>query len=93
MSRYNPWVMDSARRMNGRRLNDSMKQTEITYLKGLKKYQERGVPIYIDGVETTEEDWAKIFEAREDGAFYMGDYVGAESGYLKEIRFDKVYNK
>ena len=27
----------------------------------------------------------------EDGAFYMGDYVGAEQGCLKEIRFDKVY--
>ena len=26
-----------------------------------------------------------------DGMFYMGDYVQAEGGGLKEIRFDKVY--
>ena len=31
------------------------------------------------------------FEVREDGMFYMGDYVQAEGGGLKEIRFDKVY--
>ena len=28
---------------------------------------------------------------REDGSFYMGDYLGAEKGCLKESRFDKVY--
>ena len=33
----------------------------------------------------------KLFEVREDGMFYMGDYVQAEGGGLKEIRFDKVY--
>ena len=43
------------------------------YLNGLKRYTEKGIPIY------------------KDGMFYMGDYVQAEGGGLKEIRFDKVY--
>ena len=37
------------------------------------------------------ENGRKLFEVREDGMFYMGDYVQAEGGGLKEIRFDKVY--
>lgn len=63
------------------------------YLQGLKKYQDKGIPIYIDGKESKEQDWSQIFEIREDGAFYMGDYVGADKGKLTEIRFEKVYNK
>ena len=51
----------------------------------------QGVRITIDGVECPEKEWEKIFEMGEDGGFYMGDYVGAEQGCLKEIRFDKVY--
>lgn len=67
-----------------------------TYVEGLQKYQNRGIPIYIDGREAAEEDWEKIFEVREDGSFYMGDYIleDEEEGdgrTLKEIRFDKVY--
>ena len=34
----------------------------------------------------------KIFEIQDDGSFYMSDYVGAETGNLTEIRFDKVKN-
>lgn len=63
------------------------------YIKGLKKYQKRGVPIYLDGKPATESDLEKIFEIGEDGAFYMGDYIGADTGCLREIHFDKVYNK
>ena len=36
-------------------------------------------------------EWEKLFEIRDDNMFYMGDYVQAESGGLKEVRFDKVY--
>lgn len=61
------------------------------YLDGLKKYQERGIRIVIDGEEVPIEDWSKIFEVGEHGEFYMGDYIGAEEGQLTEIRFDKVY--
>lgn len=84
---------------NGGKIMDSKKRLEEasrkTYLNGLMRYQERGVPILIDGVETSPEEWDKIFEVREDGGFYMGDYILEEKGdgkrKLKEIRFDKVY--
>lgn len=67
------------------------KELQRTYLEGLKRYADRGIPIYIDGKECEEKDWERIFEVGEDGSFYMGDYVGAEQGCLQEIRFDKVY--
>lgn len=74
----------------GEEIGEGTKQKE-RYLEGLKRYQTRGIPIYIDGELSSEEDWPKLFEVREDGAFYMGDYVGAEAGCLQEIRFDRVY--
>ena len=61
------------------------------YLNGLRRYTEKGIPIYMDGKISSQRDWEKLFEVREDGMFYMGDYVQAEEGGLKEIRFDKVY--
>ncbi len=67
------------------------KELQKTYLDGLKRYKDRGIPIIIDGEECPETDWGRIFEMGEDGGFYMGDYVGADQGCLKEIRFDKVY--
>ncbi len=45
------------------------------YVEGLKRYQSRGVPVLIDGKEAEEKEWNKIFEIREDGGFYMGDYI------------------
>ena len=60
------------------------------YLEGLRRYYNKGIPIYIDGKLSTEADWSKIFEVKEDGGFYMGEYVGAEEGCLKEIRFDRI---
>ncbi len=63
-------------------------------LAGLKRYRERGVTISVDGEELPEKDWNKIFEVREDDSFYMADYISdEETGTLKEIRFDRVYNK
>lgn len=67
------------------------KKLQSTYLDGLKRYKNKGVRIVIDGEECPESDWIRIFEMGEDGGFYMGDYIGAEQGCLKEIRFDKVY--
>ena len=67
------------------------KELQKTYLDGLKRYHDRGITILIDGEECPESDWGRIFELGEDGGFYMGDYVGADQGCLKEIRFDKVY--
>lgn len=69
--------------------NEDMKK----YLDGLRRYSEKGIPIYMDGKPSGPEDWEKLFRISEDGMFYMGDYVQADTGGLKEIRFDKVYNK
>lgn len=63
-------------------------------LAGLKRYREQGITICVDGEELPEKDWSKIFEVREDNSFYMADYISDEkTGKLKEIRFDRVYNK
>ena len=63
------------------------------YIDGLKRFESKGVPVYIDGQKVDEADWEKIFQVQEDGAFYMCDYVGSEEGTLKEIHFDRVYNR
>jgi len=49
--------------------------------------------VLVDGKEPGPQDLEKIVEIREDGAFYMGDYIADESGKLVEIRFDKVYHR
>lgn len=63
------------------------------YIDGLRRFEARGIPVYIDGKKPKEEDWDRIFQVQEDGGFYMCDYVGAGEGNLKEIRFDRVYNR
>ena len=67
------------------------REQQERYIEGLKRYSQRGIPIYIDGKECRAEYCERLFEVSEDGAFYMGDYVGADEGQLREIRFDKVY--
>ena len=56
-------------------------------------YQSKGIQILIDGRECRPEEYRKLCEFREDGSFYMADYVGAETGVLTEIHFDRVYNR
>lgn len=69
------------------------REQQRVFLEGLRRYREKGIPILIDGKECPPEEYQKIFELKEDGSFYMGDYIGAETGRLTEIRFDRVYNK
>ena len=45
------------------------------YVEGLKRYQKRGIRVLIDGKDACEETWGNLFEVREDGSFYMGDYI------------------
>ncbi len=45
------------------------------FFEGLKKYQEKGIPILIDGKEAGFGQFEKILEIQDDGSFYMGDYV------------------
>lgn len=76
------------RDMSGSAMNVREKER---FLNGLKRYPQKGVPVYIDNEIPGPEDWEKLVTVREDNLFYMGDYVQADSGGLKEIRFDKVY--
>lgn len=89
------------------------------FLEGLKKYQERGIRILVDGKEATNRDLNRLLMEYEDGSFYMGDYIWEEHPrplllvqesrhpygskavqvpetfcrQLKEIHFDKVYDR
>lgn len=115
------------------------KRNREVFLEGLKRFQERGVPILIDGKEADASAWERILEEQSDGSFYMGDYIleeytpgscvsescvsdeknevlqnrqenmqnivressaeytaagsGLDGRRLKEIRFDRVYNR
>ena len=78
-----------------KRYNGTKEEKDLAkyqYLGGLKRLTEKGIPIYMDGHISGPPDWEKLFEIREDNMFHMGDYVQAETGGLKEIRFDKVYH-
>ena len=78
-----------------KRYNGTKEEKDLAkyqYLGGLKRLTEKGIPIYMDGHISGPPDWEKLFEIREDNMLYMGDYVQAETGGLKEIRFDKVYH-
>ena len=78
-----------------KRYNGTKEEKDLAkyqYLGGLKRLTEKGIPIYMDGHISGPPDWEKLFEIREDNMFYMGDYVQAETGGPKEIRFDKVYH-
>lgn len=48
------------------------REQQERYIEGLKRYSQRGIPIYIDGKECRAEDCERLFEVSEDGAFYMG---------------------
>ena len=67
------------------------REQQKIFLEGLERYRNKGIPILIDGKECGPEEYKKLFELREDGSLYMGDYIGAESGMLTEIHFDRVY--
>ncbi len=53
------------------------------YVEGLKRIQQKGIPVLIVGREADDSLWEKLFEIREDGGFYMGDYV------LEEVKPEK----
>ena len=69
------------------------REQQRIFVEGLERYRCKGIPILIDGKVCRPEDYRKIFEFKEDGSFYMGDYIGADKGVLTEIRFDRVYYK
>ncbi len=64
------------------------------FVEGMKRYPEKGIPVYIDGkIAEEQNDWDKLTVIREDEQFYMADFVEDEvQGRLKEVRFDMVYH-
>lgn len=72
---------------------ETKEREQRKYVNGLKMFEAKGIPVLIDGEKPEEEDWGKIFQIREDGSFYMSDFIGLEEGALKEIHFDRVYNR
>lgn len=75
------------------KMNEHLQDERQQYVDGLRRYESKGIPVFIDGEIPEEDDWEKIFQVHEDGSFYMCDYVGVSEGSLKEIRFDRVYNR
>lgn len=68
-------------------------EEQLQYINGLKRFQSKGIPVYIDGKKPEEEDWEKIFAVHEDGSFYVCDMIGAQEGHLQEIHFERVHNR
>jgi hypothetical protein len=65
-----------------------------SYIGGLHRYRNKGVKIFVDGVED-ERCWHKIVRVCDSALwYYMGDFiVDPSTGILKEIRFDKIRKK
>lgn len=80
-------------RRSSMRKEEYLAEEQIQYINGLKRFEAKGIPVYIDGKKPKEKDWERIFAVQEDGSFYMCDMIGAEEGHLQEIHFDRVYNR
>ena len=51
--------------VNGTYGSEEQKTEEMTrYLNGLKRYTEKGIPIYMDGKLSGQREWEKLFEVR-----------------------------
>ena len=55
------------------------REQQRIFVEGLQRYKSKGIQILIDGRECRPEEYRKLCEFREDGSFYMADYVGAET--------------
>lgn len=61
------------------------------FMEGIERYKKKGIAVLIDGKDFGAEDYERLLTIQEDGSFYMGDYIGVDTGKLTEIHFDKVY--
>ena len=50
------------------------RRSRKVFLEGLRRYQERGVRVLVDGKDAGQEDMERLLMEYEDGSFYMGDY-------------------
>lgn len=61
-----------------KRMEGCSDRNRKVFLDGLKKYQQMGVPVYVDDREADERLLERIFE-RNEKEFYMGDYILEDS--------------
>ncbi|MEF9940264.1 MAG: hypothetical protein RR225_09915 [Clostridium sp.] len=72
-------------------MKEYTKENKDMFMEGLQRYVQKGVKVSIDNEDFQPEDYEKLIEIREDGSFYMGDYIESNTGKLTEIHFDRVY--
>lgn len=68
------------------------RRKEQEYIKGLKRYEQKGIPVYMVEKGRRKRTGRRFSRFRRTVGFYMSDFIGLEDGKLREIHFDKVYN-
>lgn len=69
-------------------MTEKKENDAISINKRLRKWEEAGIRLYLDGAPTSSEDIEKNCVNEE--TLYMPDFVTDENGNLKEIRYDKI---
>ena len=65
-----------------------LKQSDSDFCSQLKKWEESGVRLYLDGVPATSENIEQ--NCVNENAVYMPDYVTDREGRVTEIRYDRI---
>lgn len=60
-----------------RQAQEILDRNQKIFLDGIKKYLERGIPIYVDGMKADDNLLRKIVE-RSDEGFYKSEYIMEE---------------
>ena len=69
------------------------REQQRIFVEGLQRYKSKGIQILIVGWEWRPVEYWMLSQFGDQGSFYMAVYVGAETGVLTEIHFDRVYNR
>lgn len=69
-------------------MTEKKEQDSFSIGKRLKKWEEAGIRLYLDGAPTSSEYIEENCVNEE--TLYMPDYVTDEKGKLKEIRYDRI---
>lgn len=69
-------------------MTETNEKDSDSLLKRLKKWEEAGIRLYIDGTPTSSESIEQICVNEE--TLYMPDYVTDKEGKIKEIRYDRI---
>ena len=68
------------------------KKNKQVFLDGMRRYQDRGVDILIDGESADEKAWDRIFTVCQDDSFYVTSFSEDQStGQLKEINISRQF--